>query len=406
MKTQMSSARLFSRILWPTRRQKFLTEIEISLLCLVLLVSGSFVYYMTQYIDLYANANQLSRSLLVLADEEETKKAAENLNDKIQAIFPDYLQFFSAYANFQSIDTSSQQEEIYFYCSTEASLPAAIRGRSINFSSSNEILVPSSFYINGLVHDGSEVLGEELEILVPIYQILPDNSGIMQESLDKVAVKVVGVYDSKKNVTQHPNAFFASENFMKQLYERSILNQLSESWYVQGRSPQTVIIANSMAAMEQVQTALERMGYTVQQNFTWNKGIIRFLLAIASIMMALSFIAIILLTMQMWKGIIHSQARELGLLYILGYNKKEVSRLLQKQYLIFFFRLLVGTALVVQVVLSQMGKHLMEGYIQTRVVNLANSALILLYVLFSVRVIGKYLDKWFGEELGFFEKED
>lgn len=389
MRTNVIKWLLYERVIWPSRVHKAIIAVSIIVLVSLFLVCGSFIYFLSNYIGMYIHANQGVRSLLISADTDETKVALQEIDAQIDAIFPADNRLFFVSTNILNDESSASSEESVLYAANAKSVPMLKSGDSLSFTENiYELLIPSEFVGKAGGISTNELIGKDILITYPIYNIAAEQTGC-----GSIACTIVGTYDSHRTITTPPNGFFVSEQLIEELRDRSGISAIDLAERAFGVSPQTVVIAETVSVLPKIKSALTSQGFNVMPLFQWDVFSIGMLFSIAGIMCIISSLLSVILTNKMWFRLLHTQMRELQILYALGFQKTDLAKLLVSHYMTLLASTVIVILPVAQLILQHVGRSLMEDVISTTVFNPVTLISLMICSGYSIWVIRHYIKK-------------
>lgn len=394
MKNKFMKWALLDRVIWPSRFQKVIIALSIVFLVSLFLVCGSFIYFLSAYINLYIQGNQVVRSLQVSADVDETTTALQGKDEYIAAIFPAESRLFFTGPLFSEGEAVFSSGDSVLYAASQDSVPVLKSGHQLSFSTnSNELLIPSEFVGEAGYVNTNNLIGKEVTLSFPVYAISSQNGTVKQTGVDTIVCTIVGTYDSHLTITSPTNGFFVPLSLIEDLRERSGLSIIEDIEANSGVLTQTVIIAKTANDLPKIKNTLVSQGYDVLSLFQWDIVSIGMLFMIAGIMCIISCLASIVLTNKLWFRLLRTQIRELQILYALGLQKNDLSMLLESHYLSLLAGAVIIVLLFVQQILRFIGRNLLESAIATTVFNPVTLISLIICVCYSIWIIRHHIKR-------------
>lgn len=333
------------KTVWGTLSTKILTSVGCLFLIFLMIISGSISYYTIKYTyQMYYN-DPCSRTLSVDKDLETVKEALKGQSSRIEGTFSDdawYL-FTDSQINGAGKNGDSITQELCFVGMTEGADIHIIQGDSLDFSRTDEVLVPSYLVLsNGKKVSGKALLGKQITI--------PTESTTIE-------LTVVGIYDKYKNGSAvfAPNEIIASTTTVGTC--SNILNPDGRIIvYYDGKREEapesTMVVVAHREDMQTIQRVLSDAQIKSDPVMTFYPLEIALVFTVCFIFCLVGFVVLLVFLQNTIRKLLNKQQDAIYLFYILGQDCASIQKLFSIHFLGLFILLFLVVLAVSQFLLG------------------------------------------------------
>lgn len=326
------------KTVWGTLLTKILTSVGCLFLIFLMVISGSISYYTIKYTyQMYFN-DPCSRTLSAEKDLETVNEVLKEQTSHIEGTFSADAQciFVDSQINGAGKNGDSITQELCFVGMTEGADIHIIQGDSLDFSRTDEVLVPSYLVLsNGKKVSGKALLGKQITI--------PTESTTIE-------LTVVGIYDKYKNgsAVYAPNEIIAST---------TTVGKCSNILYPDGRTivyydgkrvetpVGTMIVVAHREDMPIIQKALSDAQIESDPVMTFYPLEIALVFTVCFIFCLVGFVVLLVFLQNTIRKLLKKQQDSIFLFYILGQDCASIQKLFSTHFLgLFIFLFLVVLA--------------------------------------------------------------
>lgn len=337
--------RKLDKTVWGTLPTKILTSVGCLFLIFLMVISGSISYYTIKYTyQMYYN-DPCNRTLSILKDLETVNEALKGQTSRIEGTFPNdaWFIFTDAQINGVGKNGSSITQEVCLVGMTEAADIHIIQGDALDFSRTDEVLVPSHLVLsNGKKVSGKALLGKQITI--------PTESTTIE-------LTVVGIYDKYKNGSAvfAPNEIIASTTTVGTC--SNILHPDGRSQvYYDGQRVETpeeiMVVVAHREDMQTIQRVLSDAQIKADPVMTFYPLEIALVFTVCFIFCLVGFVVLLVFLQNTIRKLLKKQQDSIFLFYILGQDCASIQKLFSTHFLGLFILLFLVILVLSQLLLG------------------------------------------------------
>lgn len=333
------------KAVWGTLPTKILTSVACLFLMFLVVISGTLSYYLVKYTyQIYYN-DPFNRTLSIEKDVETVNEALQEQSSRIEGLFPQEAWFLFTNAQITGEDAkdNSITEEVCLAGVTEAAEIHIIRGRTIDFSGTDEVLVPSYLVLsNRKKVSGKVLLGKQITI--------PAESTAIE-------LTVVGIYDKYKNGSAvfGPNEIIASTATVG-MYSNILYPDGRTTAYCDGQLleqiEKTMVVAAHREDLQTIQKVLSDAKIEANPVMTFYPLEIALVFSVCFVFGLVGFIILLVFLQNTIRKLLKKQQDSIVLFYILGQDCASIQKLFIAHFLDLFIVLFLMVLIISQLLLG------------------------------------------------------
>lgn len=379
------------KTVWGTLSTKVLTSFACLFLMFLMVISGALSYYLIKYTyQIYYN-DPFNRTLSIEKDLETVNNALQGKTSRIEGTFSysSWFMFTDAHMNGTDTKGDSITEEICLAGITEATDIHIIQGNALNFSNTDEVLVPSYIVLsNGKKINGKTLL--EKQIVIPA-------------KTTTIELTVVGIYDKYENGSAvfGPNEIIAST---------TTVGMCSDILYPEGRSTvyydgqlleqseKTMVVAAHREDLQTIQKVLSDAQIEANPVMTIYPIEIALVFTLCFVFCLVGFIILLVFLQNTIRKILKKQRETIFLLFILGQDCASIQKLFSTHFLGLFILLFLVILVLSQLLLEIAERFLFQYLFPVYSLNIWTLILGLAVLLITRRTTKKQLELTIEQE--------
>ncbi|MDD6320146.1 MAG: hypothetical protein PUA63_04720 [Oscillospiraceae bacterium] len=343
------------KAVWGTLPTKVFTSVACLFLIFLMVISGSISYYTIKYTyQMYYN-DPCNRTLSIEKNLETVNEVLKGQTSRIEGTFPNDAWFIFTDAQINCVGKNGNPitQEVCFVGMTEVSDIHIIQGDALDFSRTDEVLVPSYLVLsNSKKVSGKALLGKQITI--------PAES-------TAINLTVVGVYDKFKNGSAvfGPNEIIAST---------ATVGMCSNTLYPDGRvtvyydgkrveTPEnTMVVVAHREDMPIIQKVLNDAQIEANPAMTIYPVEIVLVFSVCFVFCLVGFIILLVFLQNTIRKLLKKQQDSIVLFYILGQDCASIQKLFIAHFLGLFIVLFLVVLIISQLLLG-IAEHSLFQYL-------------------------------------------
>lgn len=332
------------KTVWGTLSTKILTSVACLLLMFLVVISGTLSYYLVKYTyQIYYN-DPSSRTLSIEKDLETVNEALREQSSRVEGAFPydAWFMFTNAQINGTGAKGSSITEEVCLAGVTEAAEIHVTQGEAIDFSGTDEVLVPPYLVLsNGKKVSGKALLGKQITI--------PAKS-------TAINLTVVGIYDKFENGSAvfGPNEILASADTVGMCSDILFPDGRNAAYYdgqLLEQTEKTMVVAAHREDLQTIQKVLSDVKIEANPVMTFYPLEIALVFSVCFVFGLVGFIILLVFLQNTIRKLLKKQQDSIFLLYLLGQDCASIQKLFIAHFLDLFIVLFLAVLIISQLLL-------------------------------------------------------